>query len=66
MTEVPAITTAFQHCFGGSNKCNNTRILNNCYNHRKKRNKTAIFPPAGHVLIHPENPKEFRRKTCWK
>lgn len=66
MTEVPAVIIAIQHCFGGSSKCNNTRTLNNCYKHWKKRNKTSVSPPSGRILIYPENPKEFRRKTYWK
>lgn len=63
---VPAITIAIQYYFGSSTKCNSTRILNDCYKHWKKQNKTAIFPTSGHVIVHPENPKDFRKRISWK
>ena len=36
LTGVPTIIIAIQHCLGGSNKCNNKRIRNNCYKQLEK------------------------------
>lgn len=36
LTGVLAITIGFQNRFGGSNKCNNIKIWNNCYKQLEK------------------------------